>query len=632
MAGATSILYLFAVAIVGQALTPSTFLTTVDQKRLTNVFKAAQPYTDAASAHYSILGLKLLGSPVANAKETCKTVTSLVRPDDVASLYHASAAAAALGNCKVTAAGAEALLGEAIKDTAPVVDIFQAFFALKNLGLKVDNAKVGTALTEAVKKDDTPLSYGYAFLVAAELPNENKMFDSIEDIIAQADEVDDKYLQFEGGLYVTSLIIDGAYKLAEKAKKAPTLSADKVMKFANYFLSRKHVHQLRAACQFVSVSKTLTDNKYHIPVAVTLASPVAVSQTSSVVQVRVTNLMGGSLGDLTVTADSARHLGDEAIVLSKKPFTASKTDSSLYELNFMQTKPARGFYKLTISVVPKKADSRLIGTTGAEVEVKVTTQVSVENVEVGVADKDQTTAARTTKIQHPNKAANAFEADYHQKIVMKFQLKEKVSGKPLSAHQTFVKMTNQKTQQEIIFVAETSGDSYKFDLDVGARASDFGHQSGKYSMELVVGDAVVENPFSWTMADVNLAFPEKTAEKKSGESPYTKKPEIKHVFREAEKRPPAVVSMTFTALVFLPALILLFLWMQIGANISNFPMSMSAIGFHLCLGGVFALYYCYWTHLTMFDTLRYLGLISIPLFIFGNRLLSSIAARRKGEK
>lgn len=30
-------------------------------------------------------------------------------------------------------------------------------------------------------------------------------------------------------------------------------------------------------------------------------------------------------------------------------------------------------------------------------ELKVTTRVSVENVEIGVADKDQTVAARTTK-------------------------------------------------------------------------------------------------------------------------------------------------------------------------------------------------------------------------------------------
>ena len=40
---------------------------------------------------------------------------------------------------------------------------------------------------------------------------------------------------------------------------------------------------------------------------------------------------------------------------------------SLYELNFMEAKPARGFYRLTVSVTPKKADSRLIGTSGAEV-------------------------------------------------------------------------------------------------------------------------------------------------------------------------------------------------------------------------------------------------------------------------
>ena len=31
-------------------------------------------------------------------------------------------------------------------------------------------------------------------------------------------------MQFEGGLYVTALVVDGAYKLAEKAKKAPTIA------------------------------------------------------------------------------------------------------------------------------------------------------------------------------------------------------------------------------------------------------------------------------------------------------------------------------------------------------------------------------------------------------------------------
>jgi hypothetical protein len=39
--------------------------------------------------------------------------------------------------------------------------------------------------------------------------------------------------------------------------------------------------------------------------------------------VKVSNLFGKSLGQVTVTADQARHIGDDAVVLSKKQLTAS---------------------------------------------------------------------------------------------------------------------------------------------------------------------------------------------------------------------------------------------------------------------------------------------------------------------
>lgn len=629
MAKVTPILYLFAVAVVGQALTPSSFLTTIDQDRLKKVFKSTTPYTDLPTVHYSILGLKLLGDTSINNQEICSTITKLVDNKSVASLYHASAAAKGVGNCKFPVGDAQKVLSDAIKDSVPVADIFYAVSALKNLGLQVDNAKVTSALTEALKKDDSPQSAGYGFFVASQLTGDTKkIFDSIEDVVAQADEVDDKYLQFEGGLYTTALVVDGAYKLAAKEKKAPTMSDDKVVKFANYFLSRKHVHQLRSAYQLVSVIKTLTDNQFHIPVAITLASPVAVTSSSPNVQIQVTNLLGGSIGSLTVTADSAKHISSEAIVLSKKPFTAK--DSSTYELNFMQAKPVRGFYKIIISAKPSKEDKKLLGLSGAEVEVKVTTQVSIENVEIGVADKDQTTAARTTKVQYPSKTSTVFEADYHQKIIVKFQLKDKADGTKMSAHQTFLKLTNQNTNQEIVFVADAA--SNKFDLDIGSSAGQFGHLSGKYSMELIIGDAVIENPFSWALGDVNLNFPEGQTPKDKGLDRYAKKPEIKHLFREPEKRPAAVVSTVFTFLVLSPVLILLLLWMKIGVNVANFPISLSAIGFHLSLAAIFGLYYCYWVQLNMFQTVRYLGLLALPTFIFGNRLLSGIASKRKGEK
>lgn len=43
-------------------------------------------------------------------------------------------------------------------------------------------------------------------------------------------------------------------------------------------------------------------------------------------QVRVTDLMGGSLGKMTVTADSAKNLGDQSVVVSKKQFSATSEE------------------------------------------------------------------------------------------------------------------------------------------------------------------------------------------------------------------------------------------------------------------------------------------------------------------
>jgi len=204
----------------------------------------------------------------------------------------------------------------------------------------------------------------------------------------------------------------------------------------------------------------------------------------------------------------------------------------------------------------------------------------------------------------------------------------------VTAHQTFVRLTNEKTGQEVIFVAEEEAGSslYRFDLDVGARSKDFKHLSGKYSVDLIVGDAVVENPISWTLADVVLTFQEDPIVSAGKQSLYAKKPEISHMFREPEKRPPTVVSNCFTALLLLPIFILFALWIKIGANISNFPFSVSALGFHIGLAAIFALYLCYFLHLNMFQTLRYLSFIGIPTFLFGHKLLSGIASRSWKQK
>ena len=137
----------------------------------------------------------------------------------------------------------------------------------------------------------------------------------------------------------------------------------------------------------------------------------------------------------------------------------------MFELNFMKIKPAPGFYKIGLQVTPGKADARLLGTANAAVTVKVTTQVLIENVEIGVADKEQSTSPRSTKVQHPQKAATPLEADAHQRVLMRFSLRDRSQDALMVAHQTFIRLTHKDSGREIIFVAEADGaKQYKFDL------------------------------------------------------------------------------------------------------------------------------------------------------------------------
>jgi len=63
----------------------------------------------------------------------------------------------------------------------------------------------------------------------------------------------------------------------------------------------------------------------------------------------------------------------------------------------------------------------------------------------------------------PNKAQ--LEADHHQRLTTRFSLKDAATGSTVTAHQTFVRLMNVKTKQEIIYVAEEDTDgTYRFDL------------------------------------------------------------------------------------------------------------------------------------------------------------------------
>jgi len=622
-------LMLLSVAILGQALTPSSFLSTVDRARLKSVFESSlSPDSDPPSLAYAILGYKLLGQTIPNPEKLCSALATASDDSSVETLYLASSAATLL-SCPIKL-GASAV--EAVKnglgDSATTASLFFATKADINTGGKLNSANIKKSLAAALKKDDSLLSLGLAFHTAAMLEGDlTTFYDRIEDAIVQADEVDGRMLQFEGGLSVTSIVLTGALSLSEKVKKPAAMSGDQAVKFANYLMSRKSVQQAKGAFHLLEAVNMMAENKQYIPISVSLDSSVSVSMSSPVVTVVVSNLAGESPGDMSVTLDTATRQQDGAVIIAKQKMTAVSGDGSKYQLDLFKSKPPAGFYELVISATPSKADKRLVGNIGVTVPVKVLTEINVENALVKIIDADQSTAGKSNKLNFPAKMSGKLSADYNQRVQISFTVKDKSTNTNMILHQAFVRISNKQSGAEIIYLAQANNKVYSFDLDVGGQVKEFGSKSGLYTITVILGDAAVSNPVAWAVADLELTFSE--AENDAGTSVYDNKPEIKHLFREPEPRPSKLVSDVFTLICLSPFLIMLGLWMKLGVNIQNFQMSPAGVGFHAGLGAIFTLYMYFWLQLNMFTTIKYLILIGVVTFLCGNSLLAKIAKNNK---
>lgn len=62
-------------------------------------------------------------------------------------------------------------------------------------------------------------------------------------------------------MFVTALIVSGAYRLATAVNKPPPITTEQAVKFANYFLSRRSVQISKGAYSLLDVLNILTKNK-----------------------------------------------------------------------------------------------------------------------------------------------------------------------------------------------------------------------------------------------------------------------------------------------------------------------------------------------------------------------------------
>ncbi|KAF4093891.1 hypothetical protein AMELA_G00006710 [Ameiurus melas] len=592
-------------ALGAWALNPTHHLTASDVDRLQDFLE--QPFTDLKSAYFSIVGLSKLGASVPDSDEACNFITSNLDSSSIESLFYVAEASRALSSCEIHVSNeTRDLLLAAVSEDSAISQIYQAVSALSSLGLPLASQEVVSALKARVAKEDNVVAIMHALQTASRLSQQaelGEILEEIEDLAARLDDLGGVYLQFEEGLEATALFVSAAYALSDYMDVEPPLKEDQPAPAA------------------------LSNNRFHMPVIINALGSAAVSHSQPLLQLQVTDVLCQPLSSANVLVESATSVSSKAVVLSQTPFTLH---DDIFELNFMAGQPASGYYQFSIAVT---GDSRLVANQ-IDLKVKVSTKVAINNMDLSVVDKDQSIGAKTTRVEYPNKAKTSFLADSHQNFAMTFQLVDEATGLELTPHQTFVRLHNQKTGQEVVFVAEPDSKKlYKFELDTAERKTEFDSISGTYALYLMVGDATLENPVLWNVADVVLKFLDEEAPSTvQSKNLYVPKPEIQHMFREPEKRPPTVLSNTFTALVLSPFLLLLILWFKLGANISNLSLSPSCVLFHVGHAAMLGLMYVYWTQLNMFQTLKYLAILGSLTFLAGNRMLAQKAVKRHEAK
>jgi len=302
----------------------------------------------------------------------------------------------------------------------------------------------------------------------------------------------------------------------------------------------------------------------------------------------------------------------------------------------LAAKPEQGSYTLEFKVVPSDA-AKFVAIDNSVVTVKILDTVTVVDAQVILSDSSHSediAEGHKYRVSFPRTLDETITVNQVNHVYVTFSLKNQVSGNAVRPHQVFLKLTRVATGQESVVVAPFVDKQYLAHFSFpDVVLQQFYGQSGAYSLELIVGDAFISNPFSWKLANLDVKFQKSDLQTPS--NPFGQQPDIEHKFRKPDDRPRESVSTAFTGAVAVPVLVLLIGLLRTGANLSNFPTGGSAflyaVGFQGCFGAILFLFVMFWLKFNMIETLLYLGGISLPTLFFAHKALNYFTPKAKSE-
>ncbi|XP_016459633.1 dolichyl-diphosphooligosaccharide--protein glycosyltransferase subunit 2 isoform X2 [Nicotiana tabacum] len=467
----------------------------------------------------------------------------------------------------------------------------------------------------------------------------SNLFDGLEKYDDGAYYFDEKLVDGRGHqcpLSASSAVVRGVTAFAAVSTEKLNLPGDKILGLARFLLGAGVPGNAKDLYYQIDALASLENNRVSIPLVLSLPASVLSLTRKNQLKVNVNTVLGSAAPSLTVKLKQIFSSGskDASVIDQDLKFDHK---NAVHYLDALPKDIDVGSYIFSFEVFLHDSDHKTIYATGGrtKVPIYITGAIKVDNAEIAVLDNDIGNVETQKKLDFAGENAISLSANHLQKLRLSFQLTSPL-GHAFKPHQAFLKLRHE-SKVDHIFVVGNSGKQFEIILDFLGLVEKFFYLSGRYDIQLTVGDAVMENSFLQPLGSVELDLPE-PPEKAARPPPqavdpssrFGPKAEIAHVFRVPEKRPPRDLSYAFLALVLLPFLGFLVGLLRLHVNLKNFPTAsgpaMFAILFHLLIAAVLSLYVLFWSQWNLFQTLRALGFLGIFLLFVGHRTLSHLAS------
>ncbi|CAK9219847.1 unnamed protein product [Sphagnum troendelagicum] len=473
-----------------------------------------------------------------------------------------------------------------------------------------------------------------------------KLFDNLEShdqgVFYFQESKDDASSGGGGTLEATWAVLRGSAALAAVLPAKLKVEVEKVFGIAKFLLTPGLALSATEAFYQLDSLSVLEEYRPAVPVSVQTSSILSLSSNDNL-EVAVTTVLGKPVSQVKVTLVSAHCIGADAPPVWSSQNLNYVENSGKYVFHFLSATTDLGKYKLRLEVCSVKSEGHSSYMSGGPVksDITVISAIGISDIQLAVLDSSTGISDFSAVLEYGKDENITLSANHLQKLRLSLKLTSP-SGSPFNPQQVFLKLVHE-SHVEHLYLVKSSTKGFQLTLDFLGLVEKLQYLSGTYNVVLIVGDMTMENSFVWTLASLDLDLPAAPEGKPlPPEAPLEitarvgSKPEIAHIFRQPEKRPPTLLSNIFLSLTLLP-LIGFFIGLGcLGANIKLFPMTglpgVAAVGFHGAVASILVLYFLFWLKLDLFTTLKVLGFLGLCTLPPGHFILSYLADSSAKQK